>query len=253
MGDGSAYSAKRGNHVIKLAVVTKEAKRSYFRWILENMGVNYQEGERGFSFHSKDLVEYLIPYKGAHNKHLPREIKAMGQGALKLVIEGMMWSDGNLETSTYGSVSERLVDDFQEICIKAGYNCTKWSKTGKVFKNENLTVHKARFSEANTTPCKMRPVENMSLVGYSGLVYDITVDNHIFYSRRNGRASWTGNCWEGHLTLEFSNASGADCRLYANEGICQLLFFEGEQCEVTYHDRAGKYQGQPHSVVTARV
>ena len=31
--------------------------------------------------------------------------------------------------------------------------------------------------------------------------------------------------WEGHLTLEFSNSSGADCRIYADEGICQLLFF----------------------------
>ena len=36
--------------------------------------------------------------------------------------------------------------------------------------------------------------------------------------------------WEGHLTLEFSNSSGADCRIYANEGICQLLFFEGDPC-----------------------
>ena len=36
--------------------------------------------------------------------------------------------------------------------------------------------------------------------------------------------------WEGHLTLEFSNSSGADCRVYADEGICQLLFFEGEPC-----------------------
>ena len=32
--------------------------------------------------------------------------------------------------------------------------------------------------------------------------------------------------WEGHLTLEFSNSSGADCRIYANEGICQLLFLK---------------------------
>ena len=59
--------------------------------------------------------------------------------------------------------------------------------------------------------------------------------------------------WEGHLTLEFSNASGADCRVYINEGICQLLFFEGEPCEVTYRDRQGKYQDQGHQVVTARV
>jgi dCTP deaminase len=59
--------------------------------------------------------------------------------------------------------------------------------------------------------------------------------------------------WEGHLTLEFSNSSGADCRIYAEEGICQLLFFEGDPCETTYADRAGKYQGQPERVVVARV
>lgn len=59
--------------------------------------------------------------------------------------------------------------------------------------------------------------------------------------------------WEGHLTLEFSNSSGADCRIYAGEGICQLLFFEGDPCEVTYQDRAGKYQGQGEKVVVARV
>jgi dCTP deaminase len=59
--------------------------------------------------------------------------------------------------------------------------------------------------------------------------------------------------WEGHLTLEFSNSSGADCRIYAEEGICQLLFFEGDPCETTYQDRAGKYQNQPERVVGARV
>ena len=59
--------------------------------------------------------------------------------------------------------------------------------------------------------------------------------------------------WEGHLTLEFSNSSGADCRIYANEGICQLLFFEGDPCETTYQDRAGKYQHQPERVTLAKV
>ena len=59
--------------------------------------------------------------------------------------------------------------------------------------------------------------------------------------------------WSGHLTLEFSNSSGADCRIYANEGICQLLFYEGEPCDTTYQDRAGKYQHQPERVVVARI
>jgi dCTP deaminase len=58
--------------------------------------------------------------------------------------------------------------------------------------------------------------------------------------------------WTGHLTLEFSNSSGADCRIYANEGIVQALFFEGDPCDVTYQDRAGKYQDQPEAVTLAR-
>ena len=59
--------------------------------------------------------------------------------------------------------------------------------------------------------------------------------------------------WQGHLTLEFSNSSGADCRIYADEGICQLLFFEGDPCDTTYEDRAGKYQHQPERVTLARI
>jgi dCTP deaminase len=59
--------------------------------------------------------------------------------------------------------------------------------------------------------------------------------------------------WQGHLTLEFSNSSAADCRIYANEGIVQALFFEGDPCTVSYEDRAGKYQNQPENVTLARV
>lgn len=54
--------------------------------------------------------------------------------------------------------------------------------------------------------------------------------------------------WKGHLTLEFSNSSCADCRIYANEGIVQVLFLGGEPCETTYEDRKGKYQGQSEGV-----
>jgi dCTP deaminase len=59
--------------------------------------------------------------------------------------------------------------------------------------------------------------------------------------------------WCGHLTLEFSNSSGADCRIYANEGIVQALFFKGEPCDVSYADRIGKYQNQSENVTLARV
>ncbi len=51
--------------------------------------------------------------------------------------------------------------------------------------------------------------------------------------------------WEGHVTLEFSNTTTLPAKIYANEGVAQMLFFESdEDCETSYKDRGGKYQGQ---------
>ncbi len=51
--------------------------------------------------------------------------------------------------------------------------------------------------------------------------------------------------WEGHVTLEFSNTTPLPAKIYANEGVAQMIFFESDEaCEVSYRDRAGKYQGQ---------
>jgi dCTP deaminase len=51
--------------------------------------------------------------------------------------------------------------------------------------------------------------------------------------------------WEGNATLEISNTTPLPCRIYANEGIAQVLFFESdEMCERSYKDKQGKYQGQ---------
>src|SRR3990172_7734900 len=51
--------------------------------------------------------------------------------------------------------------------------------------------------------------------------------------------------WEGHITLEFSNTTSLPAKIYANEGVAQLIFLEAsEECEVSYKDRNGKYQGQ---------
>ena len=51
--------------------------------------------------------------------------------------------------------------------------------------------------------------------------------------------------WEGFVTLEISNTTPLPARIYGNEGIAQVIFFESdEMCEVSYADRKGKYQGQ---------
>jgi len=51
--------------------------------------------------------------------------------------------------------------------------------------------------------------------------------------------------WEGHVTLEFSNTTTLPAKIYANEGVAQMLFFEADEvCSTSYKDRGGKYQGQ---------
>ena len=53
--------------------------------------------------------------------------------------------------------------------------------------------------------------------------------------------------WEGHVTLEFSNTTNLPARIYAGEGVAQMLFFQidaDDVCETSYKDRGGKYQGQ---------
>ena len=51
--------------------------------------------------------------------------------------------------------------------------------------------------------------------------------------------------WEGHVTIEISNTTPLPAKIYANEGIAQVLFFQSDEpCEVSYKDKAGKYQAQ---------
>lgn len=50
--------------------------------------------------------------------------------------------------------------------------------------------------------------------------------------------------WEGHVTIEIGNATSLPAKVYAEEGIAQVLFLEGASPEISYADKEGKYQGQ---------
>jgi deoxycytidine triphosphate deaminase len=90
-------------------------------------------------------------------------------------------------------------------------------------------------------------------------VFDITVPTHhnfvandfIVHNSTYARCGIIVNVtplepeWEGHVTLEFSNTTPLPAKIYANEGVAQMLFFESDEvCETSYRDRGGKYQGQ---------
>ncbi len=59
--------------------------------------------------------------------------------------------------------------------------------------------------------------------------------------------------WEGHVTLEISNTTPLPAKIYSNEGLCQVIFFESDEiCTTSYKDKLGKYQGQ-RGITTAAV
>jgi dCTP deaminase len=59
--------------------------------------------------------------------------------------------------------------------------------------------------------------------------------------------------WSGFLTIEISNTTDAHVRIYANEGIAQILFYKGERPMITYAERDGKYQDQPNRPVMPKL
>lgn len=156
-------------------------------------------------------------------------------------------------------------------CSSYGYDLRLSPKDFQIFRHvPGVVINPKAFNEKNLEPAELHKDEfgeYFILPGHSyglGVALErLEIPNNITcifigkstYARTGAISNLTpGEAgWKGHLTLEFSNSSPADIRLYANEGIVQALFFEGEPCEVCYETRQGKYQDQEHKVTLARV
>lgn len=248
LGDGSC-NYNKGGYIVKIAAF-KGREIEVCEDILTRLGVKYSRIDTGFQFFSRTLFEVLKPLGHAHEKYIPTWIKNLPPQRLEHLLYGLINSDGNNQTETYTTTSTRLADDVQEVIFKAGYaaivRCIdqplEREYQGRTIRN-NYPVYKVRICRSHLDP-KIRPTTHKS-VPYRGFVYDVTVPGHIIFVRRNGKAVWSGNCWEGHVTLEISNTTPLPAKIYANEGIGQVLFFQSDEaCEISYADRHGKYQGQ---------
>lgn len=185
---------------------------------------------------------------------------------IRRVDDHRVWNEGSRTVSFRG---ERSVISYG--ASSYGYDLRLSAKDFQIFRHVPGTVVDPKaFSAANLEPTALHrdahgdffilPAHSYGLgvaLEYLNLPPDITAlfIGKSTYARCGVIANLTpGEAgWKGHLTLEFSNSSGADVRLYAGEGIVQALFFRGEPCTTSYHDRTGKYQDQPEAVTLARV
>ena len=123
-----------------------------------------------------------------------------------------------------------------------------WTEERRRTQSAATSVFYGRGSQRNHRVTSVR-----SLAGVHD-VYCLTVPEAGNFALAAG--VFTANCgiivnvtpfepeWEGHVTIEISNTTPLPAKIYANEGIAQVLFFEGEPPEVSYADRKGKYQAQ---------
>ena len=150
-----------------------------------------------------------------------------------------------------------------------GYDLTLSAKDFRIFRHvPGLIVNPKRFDDRCLAPAELQTDDDGAFFILPAHTYALGATVERQKLPANVTAQYIGKStyarcgiivnttpgeagWEGHLTLEISNSSGADCRIYANEGICQALFFEGAPCRTPYGD--GKYQQQAAGVTLARV
>jgi deoxycytidine triphosphate deaminase len=97
------------------------------------------------------------------------------------------------------------------------------------------------------TPCGEEEVYDISVPGIENFVANDMFVHNSTYARCGIIVNVTPfePEWEGYVTLEFSNTTPLPAKIYANEGVAQVIFFESDEvCETSYKDRGGKYQGQ---------
>lgn len=250
ISDGSATKTKKG-YSVRLACFKNRKVKTYLEW-LGKIPFNSLRTSTGFNICSKQLYEYLVKFGHAPYKYIPDEIKSLSPRLLRIFIEALMHGDGNIETQTYSTSSKRLADDIQEIAIKAGMSSCMWFSEPKIRIINGVEAigrhrsYKIRVGESRLTPSiKQHAFSKKQYVGY---VYDVTVPNHIIHVRRNGKTVWSGNCWNGNVTLEIKNCDTTNSvKLYVGQGIAQCLFDRMANPPARgYSDResGGVYQGQ---------
>ena len=160
----------------------------------------------------------------------------------------------------------RMIDPFEENQVRAGVISYGVSSYGydiriaeefKIFTNVNSTIVDPKHMDPGTMVDFKGPV---CVIPPNSFALGRTVE--YFRIPRNVLCTCVGKStyarcgiitnvtpfepeWEAYVTLEISNTTPLPARIYANEGIAQVLFFESDEpCEVSYKDKAGKYQAQ---------
>lgn len=179
------------------------------------------EVHNAWCINNKKLVEYIYPLSvGAVNKSLPEWVWYLSTDQCRILIEGMMLGDGHtMENGTrrYDTSSKQLADDFQRLCLHAGWStniivkyeaghesiCKSEGREGEVFRS-TADAYRLTIVEKQNTPLVNKNIKpdgtnrHDEYVDYSGKVYCCRVAGPgAVYVRRNKVPVWSGNSRHG--------------------------------------------------------
>lgn len=198
LSEGSVFSGKLKNGTEYYRVNISQIKNSKYieeiYTICKEMGFNpqktFKDGGKvstGVTIHSKQL--YLHLCKFSREKFIPNEVLTLSPSYLTCLFETLMKGDGNSDGKRYTTKYAKFADQFQELLLKIGL-------VGNVFVDKSgiyrISIARSTMPQIGNNTSK---TVNCRIVEWNDFVYDITVKNHIFLSRRNGIVSWVGNCY----------------------------------------------------------
>lgn len=225
LAEGYTSKSKSGHHRIGISqseTANPENCREIER-VLDELGYAYCRSGDGYEINDIQLYNYLAQFGKSYNKFIPKDIKELSPRQLHILFYGLQLGDGwNRREGSwgYGTCSQKLADDIQEISLKMGLVSVV---TRKPFSEqpEYILGRKKKsghdfYSLCITTRSKVRYVnahgQCPEWVKYTGNVYCLTVPTGLLYVRRNGKSCWCGNSgrrydsWgSNHLDQAFAN------------------------------------------------
>lgn len=198
-------------HGVGIAKQADKARNEKIVRCIKRAGFSLVNGGNNWTINSVQLAEVLWPLRGAVNKHVPREFMNLSARQLRILFDALWLGDGAKNGHQYGSVSERLADNVQELALKLGMCGTIWKDKnsgreslldGRVVASR-FPLFMVSISKCQLSPdigqVKSKRAEQVRVVSYDGPVFCCTLErNGIMYVRRNGKPVWTGNSYLPH-------------------------------------------------------
>lgn len=210
IAEGHTTKRERGRY--QVGISQEGEGRKIVRKILDALPFKYTENKKGFWIYDSRLGKELYSLGKSITKHLPPYAKRLSSRQMCILFDYMMMGDGHVDKtfSNYTTSSKALANDVQELLLKTG-------RSGNIYVRDFI----GRKAPHGTTKHlhyvvsiinnKNEPMMNKhknedkfsdKWIDYDGMIYCVTVPNHIIYVRRNGKPCWSGNSfWSIALAL----------------------------------------------------